>query len=96
MGVAVKVVGLPSFCADTVSDIIAVARLPIGEPLNSFEKESSLDPRLRFDAFIADLNDPLKSRPNSQGLIALQLNRSDSRNYKTSLLRSIIDFLKFR
>jgi hypothetical protein len=38
IGVAVKVVGLPSLCADTVSDIIAVAALPIGEPSIRSEK----------------------------------------------------------
>jgi hypothetical protein len=92
LGIAVKVIGLPEPCADTVSQFVNVAGLPIGEPVDGFGKVPFSSYKLRLDSFLIAVND----NPDSEGLIELKFDKRDSRNYKISLLNNIIKFLEFR
>jgi len=92
IGVAVKIRGIPGQCADTVSDIVQVANLPIGDPVDSFGKLplNNLYPRL--DGFLNEV----ATNSDDQGLVELQFAQGDSRTYKVTRLKNIIRHLKFR
>ena len=92
LAVAVKVTGLPSNCPDTVSQFVIVAGLPIGEPVEELGKVSFNRYKLSLDNFLI----AVVNNPDYEGLIVLDFNKSDSRNYKISLLKNIIKFLDFR
>lgn len=94
LAVAVKVVGLPENCSDTVSDFILVAGSPISKPVGELSEGARADEikNLVDNFFVAITN----SFPKSQGLVEVIFNKSDSRNYKISLLRKIFRQLNFR
>jgi hypothetical protein len=83
---------VPDNCPDTVSQFVIIAGLPIGEPVEELGKVPFSRYKLSLDSFLI----ALKDNQDSEGLVVLDFNKSDNRNYKISLLRNIIKFLEFR
>lgn len=90
--VAVKIIGLPKNCSDTISHIVAVIDIPEEDPLDEFGKIDLNIYRGRLDSLLARV----ESYPNAKGLIQLKFNKNDSQKHKKLRLKNIQKHLEFR
>lgn len=95
--VSIKIKGLPENCTDTVSDIAVIEQLIEGDPVDSFGKLKSTTEG--FYGYLSTLDNfmvSLQNSPASEGLILIQFNSADSREYKISRLRKTYKHFVFR
>jgi hypothetical protein len=92
LAVALKVIGFPTSCQDTVSGFVWVAPLPIGEPFEILGRLSLNDYKSRIDNYFFLLN----QNPSSEGVIEFVFDKKDTRLYKRTLLKNIDEFIGFR
>ena len=88
----VKITGLAAGCADTASEIAGLEE-GVGciLPMDDFGKLSKNDIKARIDNFFIRLNND----PEAEGLILVNLNTKESRDFKLTYLNNMYDAILF-
>lgn len=92
VSVFLRIDGLPDACANTYSDIFAVAAIPEAEPLDRFVDSSPNEVKSHIDNFYVAINDS----PQYLGLILVYLDQKDSDAKKLRSFGKIFNTVKFR
>lgn len=95
--VTLSVGGLPPHCRSVASDLIGIASLPIGEPVDTLGKIGST--KKAFWSFLSILDTYMSvviNSPNYEGVITVEFNRKDKRQEKVRHLKRILNHFGFR
>lgn len=92
VSVFLRIDGLPDACANTYSDIFAVAAIPEAEPFDRFVDSGPNEVKSHIDNFYVAINDS----PQYLGLIEVYFDKNDSDARKLRSLGKVFQAIKFR
>lgn len=95
--VSAKLLGLSGKCLDEVSDVLPIAQIPAGDPVDTLgkmrpDKNSTRDFLSRLDSYFIAVGET----SDYEGVVSIEFNAKDTRDHKMRHLMRIFDHIKFR